>query len=177
MSPTRRSLIVALALWVALVVAVATGGRSEPEPASARPVTAPEVSLVAQDLGSRLDATIAVLSVPTTTTTTVPPTTTTTAPPPPPQAAQAPPQAVPPGNTSASTSVNWDAIAACESGGNWAIDTGNGYYGGLQFSHSTWIAYGGGRYASNAHLTSRENQIAVASTMGLGHWPHCGSRG
>jgi hypothetical protein len=75
------------------------------------------------------------------------------------------------------TTVNWDAIAQCESGGNWSINTGNGYYGGLQFSHSTWIAYGGGQYAENAHLTSRENQIAVASTMGLGHWPHCGSRG
>ena len=175
MSPTRRSLIGALALWVALVVAVATGGRSEPEPASSRPDTAPEVELVA-DLGPRLDATIAVLSVPTTTTT-VPPTTTTTTTQAP---TQAPAQVVPPGNTSArtsATSVNWDAIAACESGGNWAIDTGNGYYGGLQFSHGTWIAYGGGRYAENAHLTSRENQIAVASTMGLGHWPHCGSRG
>ena len=176
MLASRRTLIALLALWIAAVAAVALGGRSEPDLASTRPVTAPEVSLVAQDLGSRLDATIAVLSVPTTTTT-VPPTTTTTAPPPPPQAAQAPPQAVPPGNTSASTSVNWDAIAACESGGNWAISTGNGYTGGLQFAHSTWIAYGGGRYASNAHLTSRENQIAVASTMGLGHWPHCGSRG
>lgn len=73
--------------------------------------------------------------------------------------------------------VNWDAIAQCESGGNWHINTGNGYYGGLQFSHSTWIAYGGGRYADNAHLTSRENQIAIASTMSLGHWPNCGKYG
>jgi len=46
--------------------------------------------------------------------------------------------------------VNWDAIAQCESGGNWAINTGNGYYGGLQFSSSTWKAYGGRRYASHA---------------------------
>lgn len=73
--------------------------------------------------------------------------------------------------------VNWDAIADCESGGNWSTNTGNGYYGGLQFSHSTWIAYGGGRYAENAHLTSRENQIAIASGMGLSHWPHCGKYG
>lgn len=76
-----------------------------------------------------------------------------------------------------SSEVNWDAIAQCESGGNWSINTGNGYYGGLQFSHSTWIAYGGGRYAENAHLTSRENQIAIASTMSLSHWPHCGRYG
>lgn len=73
--------------------------------------------------------------------------------------------------------VNWDAIAKCESGGNWHINTGNGYYGGLQFSHSTWIAYGGGQYAQNAHLTSRENQISVASKMKLSHWPTCGRYG
>lgn len=109
-------------------------------------------------------------STTTTTTTTIPPTTTTVyippyiPPPPKPAAAQ-------------SRSVNWDAIAQCESGGNWSINTGNGYYGGLQFSHSTWIAYGGGRYAENAHLTSRENQIAIASGMSLSHWPHCGKYG
>lgn len=102
-----------------------------------------------------------------TTTTTAPPpppTTTTTAPPPPPAPAT-------------DRSVNWDAIAECESGGNWHINTGNGYYGGLQFHHDTWIAYGGGRYAENAHLTSRENQIAIASTMELSHWPVCGKYG
>lgn len=78
-----------------------------------------------------------------------------------------------------SGSVNWDAIAKCETGGtmDWHINTGNGYYGGLQFSHSTWIAYGGGRFAPNAHLTTRENQIAVASTMSLRHWPVCGRYG
>ena len=97
----------------------------------------------------------------------------TTVPPPPPTTVPPPPPTL--GKVSAS--VNWDAIAACESGGNWAINTGNGYYGGLQFSHSTWIAYGGGRFAENAHLTSRENQIEIASTMKLGHWPNCGRRG
>lgn len=75
--------------------------------------------------------------------------------------------------------VNWDAIAYCETGGtmNWATNTGNGYYGGLQFSHSTWISNGGGRFAENAHLTSRENQIAIASGMSLRNWPTCGRRG
>ena len=54
----------------------------------------------------------------------------------------------------------WDALAQCESGGNWAINTGNGYYGGLQFNLGTWQAYGGTGYP---HQTSRETQIAIAS--------------
>lgn len=71
--------------------------------------------------------------------------------------------------------INWDAIAACESGGNWAINTGNGFSGGLQFTPSTWRAYGGQGAAQNA---SREQQIAVAERVkqgqGLGAWPVCG---
>src|SRR4051794_19413665 len=73
----------------------------------------------------------------------------------------------------------WDRIAACESGGNWAANTGNGYYGGLQFNLGTWQAYGGsGRPDQN----SREQQIAVAERVrdasgGYGAWPVCGSRG
>jgi hypothetical protein len=77
-------------------------------------------------------------------------------------------------------SGNWDAVAACESGGNWATNTGNGYYGGLQFSQSTWDAFGGGAYASRADLASKSAQIAVAEKVlagqGAGAWPHCGSR-
>ena len=61
--------------------------------------------------------------------------------------------------------VNWDAIANCESGGNWGINTGNGYYGGLQFSQSTWNAYGGSGSASSA---SRDEQIAVAERVPTG---------
>lgn len=71
--------------------------------------------------------------------------------------------------------INWDAIAQCESGGDWSINTGNGYYGGLQFSESTWLAEGGGQYASRADLASRSEQIAVASHMSLGNWPVCGA--
>ncbi|MEP6799116.1 MAG: transglycosylase family protein, partial [Lapillicoccus sp.] len=56
----------------------------------------------------------------------------------------------------------WDTVAACESGGNWAINTGNGFYGGLQFTTSTWLGYGGGAYAPRADLASREAQIAIA---------------
>jgi hypothetical protein len=70
--------------------------------------------------------------------------------------------------------VNWDAIAACESGGNWAIQTGNGYYGGLQFNMGTWHANGG---SGNPAHASREEQIRVASKMSLSNWPVCGRRG
>jgi len=77
--------------------------------------------------------------------------------------------------------VNWDAIAACESGGNWGTSTGNGFSGGLQFSQGTWDAYGGGRYASTAAGASRSQQIAVAQRVlagqGIGAWPVCGARG
>ncbi|QNK83952.1 transglycosylase family protein [Nakamurella sp. PAMC28650] len=71
----------------------------------------------------------------------------------------------------------WDAVAQCESGGNWAIDTGNGYYGGLQFSQSTWAAFGGTAYAAQANGASKDQQIAVAektlAAQGWGAWPVC----
>ncbi|TDV41840.1 transglycosylase family protein [Actinophytocola oryzae] len=74
--------------------------------------------------------------------------------------------------------VNWDAVAECESGGNWSIDTGNGYHGGLQFSQSTWEANGGTGNAANA---SKAEQIRVAENVrqsqGMGAWPVCGKRG
>ncbi|WP_216210065.1 LysM peptidoglycan-binding domain-containing protein [Amycolatopsis aidingensis] len=74
-------------------------------------------------------------------------------------------------------SVNWDAIAQCESGGNWSINTGNGYSGGLQFKDSTWKAYGG---TGKAHNASRAEQIRVAERVldgqGIGAWPVCGKR-
>jgi uncharacterized protein YabE (DUF348 family) len=68
----------------------------------------------------------------------------------------------------------WDKVAQCESGGNWHINTGNGYYGGLQFSYSTWLGAGGGEFAQRADLASREQQITVANrlyaTSGLSQW-------
>ncbi|MCV7015126.1 transglycosylase family protein [Mycolicibacterium madagascariense] len=74
----------------------------------------------------------------------------------------------------------WDALAACESGGNWAINTGNGFYGGAQFDQSTWQRNGGLRYAPRADLATREEQIAIAEVtrmrQGRGAWPVCGSR-
>lgn len=78
-------------------------------------------------------------------------------------------------------SVNWDAVAQCESGGNWAINTGNGYQGGVQFTPSTWRAYGGGEFAPLANMASKEQQIIVAERtlrgQGIGAWPVCGRRG
>ncbi|WP_329195827.1 MULTISPECIES: transglycosylase family protein [unclassified Streptomyces] len=82
------------------------------------------------------------------------------------------------GSASAATASEWDRVAACESGGNWAINTGNGYYGGLQFSSSTWAAYGGKAYAAQANQASKSQQIAIAEKVlkgqGKGAWPSCG---
>ena len=84
-------------------------------------------------------------------------------------------QAPAPTTNFASGGTVWDALARCESGGNWATNTGNGYYGGLQFSLGTWQAYGGSGLPSNA---SRETQIAIATKLrnasgGYGAWPGC----
>ena len=82
------------------------------------------------------------------------------------------------GNASAATASEWDAVAQCESGGNWSINTGNGYYGGLQFSASTWAAYGGTQYAGTADQASKAQQIEIAEKVlagqGKGAWPNCG---
>ncbi|MFE2217661.1 transglycosylase family protein [Streptomyces canus] len=83
------------------------------------------------------------------------------------------------GNASAATASEWDTVAQCESGGNWSINTGNGYYGGLQFSASTWAAYGGTQYAAQANQASKSQQISVAekvlASQGKGAWPVCGT--
>ncbi len=71
----------------------------------------------------------------------------------------------------------WDSLAKCESGGNWAINTGNGFYGGVQFDYGTWLGNGGGAYANRADLATREQQIEIASRVqanrGWGPWPAC----
>ncbi|MGP5054135.1 transglycosylase family protein [Brachybacterium paraconglomeratum] len=80
--------------------------------------------------------------------------------------------------TSASAATGWDEVAACESGGDWSINTGNGYHGGLQFSQQTWEGFGGTEYASSADQASKSQQIAVAERVlakqGAGAWPNCG---
>ncbi|MCC9710101.1 transglycosylase family protein [Streptomyces sp. MNU76] len=82
------------------------------------------------------------------------------------------------GSASAATASEWDAVAQCESGGNWSINTGNGYYGGLQFAASTWAGYGGTQYASTADQATKAQQIAIAEKVlagqGKGAWPVCG---
>jgi len=106
-----------------------------------------------------------------------------TAPADPPDPASVP--AAPPASAGASTGsaggVNWSAIAACESSGNWAASTGNGFYGGLQFTEQTWLGYGGGQYASSANLATPAQQVAVAQRVlagqGIGAWPVCGANG
>ncbi len=79
-----------------------------------------------------------------------------------------------------SNGSTWDAISRCEAGGNWAINTGNGYYGGVQFDQGTWERNGGLRYAPRADLATREEQIAIAevtrASQGWGAWPACSGR-
>jgi cell wall-associated NlpC family hydrolase len=74
----------------------------------------------------------------------------------------------------------WQRVAECESSGNWSIADGNGFYGGLQFTESTWLAYGGGAYARSANLATAAEQVAVAervlASQGVGAWPVCGPR-
>jgi hypothetical protein len=108
--------------------------------------------------------------------------------PPPAPAAVSVTQASPPAAASVSTAApassggaNWSAIAACESGGNWSASTGNGFYGGLQFTEQTWLGYGRGQYASSANQATKAQQIAVAERVlagqGIGAWPTCGAGG
>ena len=82
--------------------------------------------------------------------------------------------------SSAQASTVWDRVAACESGGNWSINTGNGYYGGLQFSDRTWDGFGGERYAATANRATKAQQITIAqrvlAVQGPGAWPTCGAR-
>ena len=82
-------------------------------------------------------------------------------------------------SASASDTV-WETVAACESNGHWSVNTGNGYYGGLQFSASTWGAFGGRWYADRADQATKSQQIAIArrvlAVQGPGAWPTCGVR-
>ena len=95
------------------------------------------------------------------------------------------PTAAASGNTGASAPAvanasAFDALAGCESGGNWAINTGNGFYGGVQFDRGTWLSNGGGAYAPLPNQASREQQIAIASKVqaarGWSPWPSCSSK-
>ncbi|MEU3554579.1 transglycosylase family protein [Streptomyces fragilis] len=82
------------------------------------------------------------------------------------------------GTASAATESEWDAVAQCESGGDWSINTGNGFYGGLQFTNQTWAGFGGTQYAAQANQATKAQQIEIAEKVlaeqGPGAWPHCG---
>lgn len=84
------------------------------------------------------------------------------------------------GTADAASADTWAKVAACESSGDWSINTGNGYYGGLQFAPATWREFGGERYAPGAHLATAEEQIAVGRDVlrvqGWEAWPSCAKR-
>ena len=84
------------------------------------------------------------------------------------------------GSASAAPDSTWDSVAGCESTNNWSINTGNGYYGGLQFDSGTWLSNGGGQYAPRADLATKEQQIAIAentaASRGTSPWA-CGGAG
>lgn len=83
--------------------------------------------------------------------------------------------------TGGGSGANWDALAQCEAGGNWSTNTGNGFSGGLQFHHQTWVGFGGLEFAPEAWMASREAQIVVAervlASQGRGAWPGCSAAG
>src|ERR687886_2400083 len=85
-----------------------------------------------------------------------------------------------PAQALAATTHDWTGVAECESGGDWSINTGNGYYGGLQFSQSTWAAFGGTALAPRADLATPAQQVQIAEKVlagqGIGAWPTCGGR-
>jgi hypothetical protein len=83
------------------------------------------------------------------------------------------------GQAAAATDGEWDQVARCESGGNWGINTGNGFFGGVQFAAGTWASHGGGEFAPSAQLATKDQQIAIAervlASQGRGAWPVCGT--
>jgi hypothetical protein len=185
---TTLAALTAVAAPLALVTALAGG----PDPASASQPTseaalgnldevrarnADEATLAS--IASLAQAVAPPTSAAPTTTAPPPPTTTTQAPAPPPPA---PAPAVQPvvsggGYNDPNNPAAWDRLAACESGGNWAANTGNGYYGGIQFSLSSWQAVGG---TGRPDQASRETQIAMGQRLwnqgGWSHWPACSSQ-
>jgi len=178
---TSLAAIGAVAAPVALVAATAGGPSLSAAPAEETSTSFLETELIralsAADAVPFDTAPPASAPVPTT----AAPTTTTTAPPPPPPTTTAPPPPPAPAPTSGgsgyadpSNPAAWDRLAQCEAGGNWATNTGNGYYGGLQFSLSSWQAVGGSGYP---HEHSRETQIAMGQRLhaqgGWSHWPGC----
>ena len=181
-SAARRALWSSVAAVAAVVgpvtIASATDGpnlAAAAEPPAKAALQEESQLMRAQGDGTPILATIETLAQAVAPPTTAAPTTTTTAPPPPPP----PPPVVQPvssggGYADPNNPAAWDRLAQCESGGNWATNTGNGYYGGIQFSLASWQAVGGTGYP---HQASRETQIAMGQRLwnqgGWSHWPGC----
>lgn len=182
-------LAAAAAVALPITLVAATAGAPAPTPESTAGASSSpsflegQLDLVqargsAEATAFRLDASPAAPVVLPATTTTVAPTTSTTAPPAAPAApapAPAPePAPAPSSYGDPSDPATWDRLADCEASGNWAANTGNGYYGGLQFSLSSWEAVGGTGYP---HQASRETQIEMGQRLyadgGWNHWPSC----
>jgi len=179
----------AVALPMALVAM--TGGGSGSSAAGANPTSTSflaeelfEAQAISQGVAfGAAEAATTTTAAPTTTAPPPPPPTTTTAPPPPPPPPPPAPAPAPAPTTGGdgyadpNNPAAWDRLAQCEAGGNWSINTGNGYYGGLQFSLSSWRAVGGTGYP---HEQSRETQIAMGQRLyaqgGWGHWPGCSAK-
>lgn len=181
MTKLRKSLPVAVLLVFALpCIALVGAANHKSKPVQVSTTAGPTSTTVAPTTTSTSTTTSTTMTPTTTTSTTLPPTTTTTAPPPPPTtqppATTVPvvtvPATAPP--APASSAGVWDQLAQCESGGNWAINTGNGFYGGLQFTLQSWQGVGGTGYP---HQASRETQIAMGERLraaqGWGAWPGC----
>jgi len=181
------TVVLAVAAFAVTLTGIAGSGYDDADTAAASSgLPVPQADVVIADL-------VTVLRESTTTaapTTTKPPTTTTTAAP---TTTEAPTTTVPPTTEAPATTAApppppppvagdsvWDALAQCESGGNWSINTGNGFYGGIQFMHSTWVNMGGRQWAEYPHEATREQQIEVATRLqaqyGWGQWPACSAR-
>lgn len=93
---------------------------------------------------------------------------------------EAPPGGRSPAEPASATYSVWDDLAVCESGGNWSMNSGNGFYGGIQFMHSTWVNMGGRQWAEYPHQATRDQQIEVAVRLqaqyGWGQWPACAAK-
>lgn len=191
--PTRRRALVktiAAVASLATVLTLVSGSTGGPRFAAAaepeRPTTTMEERQQVRSMAegratlARIGTLAAAVAPPTTaaptTTTTAAPAPTTTAPPPPPAPAP-PPAASGTGYNDPNNPAAWDRLAQCESNGNWAANTGNGYYGGIQFSLSSWQAVGG---TGRPDQASRETQIAMGQRLwnqgGWVHWPACSSK-
>ena len=177
---TSAVAVLAVALPVVLVAAIAAfAGSANAEDATAHSASPDPLLIAARSDAQPTPANIEVSTTeaPTTTTSAPPPVTTVAAPPPPPAPAAAAPAPPPPPQPRAgdpNDPASWDRLAQCESGGNWAINTGNGYYGGIQFSLSSWRGVGGTGYP---HEASRDTQVEMGKRLyaqgGWGHWPAC----